>query len=283
LGLGTLATQSGTFSGTSSGTNTGDQTSIVGITGTKAQFNTAVTDGDIVYTDSLGTNVATFLATPTSANLAAALTDETGSGAAVFATSPTLVTPLLGTPTSGTLTNCTGYPSDWIKIQSQSASASSSINFTGLSSTYISYRIYITNLVPATDATSFYIRTSTDNGSTYDAAASDYAHARFFGTMISPSSIIAQGDDADNQIVVTGSVGNNTNEFISGYVDIFNPSAASYCSISFDFSGRLSDAAYYKFNGSGIRLAAANVDAIRFIMSSGNITSGTFILYGVRA
>jgi hypothetical protein len=49
LGLGTLATQSGTFSGTSSGTNTGDQTSIVGITGTKAQFNTAVTDGDIQY------------------------------------------------------------------------------------------------------------------------------------------------------------------------------------------------------------------------------------------
>lgn len=58
----------------------------------------------------LGTGVATFLATPSSANLAAALTDETGSGAAVFATSPTLVTPLLGTPTSGTLTNCTGLP-----------------------------------------------------------------------------------------------------------------------------------------------------------------------------
>lgn len=58
----------------------------------------------------LGTGVATFLATPTSANLAAAVTNETGSGALVFATSPTLVTPLLGTPTSGTLTNCTGLP-----------------------------------------------------------------------------------------------------------------------------------------------------------------------------
>ena len=58
----------------------------------------------------LGTNVATFLGTPSSANLAAAVTDETGSGALVFATSPTLVTPVLGTPTSGTLTNCTGLP-----------------------------------------------------------------------------------------------------------------------------------------------------------------------------
>jgi hypothetical protein len=49
----------------------------------------------------LGTGVATWLATPSSANLAAAVTDETGSGALVFATSPSLVTPLLGTPTSG--------------------------------------------------------------------------------------------------------------------------------------------------------------------------------------
>ena len=58
----------------------------------------------------LGTGVATFLATPTSANLAAAVTNETGSGALVFATSPTLVTPALGTPTSGIMTNVTGLP-----------------------------------------------------------------------------------------------------------------------------------------------------------------------------
>jgi len=56
---------------------------------------------------SFGTGVATWLGTPSSANLAAAVTDETGSGSLVFATSPTLVTPLLGTPTSGTLSNCT--------------------------------------------------------------------------------------------------------------------------------------------------------------------------------
>ena len=55
----------------------------------------------------LGAGVATFLATPSSANLRTALTDETGTGAAVFATSPTLVTPILGTPASGNLSNCT--------------------------------------------------------------------------------------------------------------------------------------------------------------------------------
>jgi hypothetical protein len=47
------------------------------------------------------------LGTPSSANLAAAVTDETGSGSLVFATSPSFTTPVLGTPTSGTLTNCT--------------------------------------------------------------------------------------------------------------------------------------------------------------------------------
>lgn len=58
-----------------------------------------------------GTGVNTFLTTPSSANLATAVTDETGSGALVFATSPTLVTPLLGTPTSGVATNLTGTAS----------------------------------------------------------------------------------------------------------------------------------------------------------------------------
>ena len=58
-----------------------------------------------------GAGVATFLATPSSANLAAAVTNETGSGALVFATSPTLVTPALGTPASGVMTNVTGTAS----------------------------------------------------------------------------------------------------------------------------------------------------------------------------
>jgi hypothetical protein len=58
-------------------------------------------------TTTTGTGILTFLGTPSSANLAAAVTDETGSGSLVFATSPTLVTPVLGTPTSGNLSNCT--------------------------------------------------------------------------------------------------------------------------------------------------------------------------------
>jgi hypothetical protein len=75
---------------------------------------------------SFGTGVATFLGTPSSANLAAAVTDETGSGLLVFATSPTLVTPVLGTPSSGTLSSCTVDGTDAVgfrntPVNSQSA------------------------------------------------------------------------------------------------------------------------------------------------------------------
>lgn len=63
-----------------------------------------------VSATSTAAGILTFLGTPSSANLRSALTDETGTGAAVFANTPTLVTPVLGTPTSGTLTNCTGLP-----------------------------------------------------------------------------------------------------------------------------------------------------------------------------
>lgn len=75
---------------------------------------------------SFGSGVATWLGTPSSENLRLAVTDETGTGALVFATSPTLVTPVLGTPTSGTLSNCTVDGTDAVgfrntPINSQSA------------------------------------------------------------------------------------------------------------------------------------------------------------------
>ncbi len=50
------------------------------------------------------TGVATLLVTPSSANLAAAITDETGTGALVFANTPTLVSPALGAATGTSIT-----------------------------------------------------------------------------------------------------------------------------------------------------------------------------------
>ena len=52
----------------------------------------------------LGTGIASFLATPTSSNLISAVTDETGTGALVFANTPTLVSPVIGAATGTSLT-----------------------------------------------------------------------------------------------------------------------------------------------------------------------------------
>ena len=56
------------------------------------------------------TNGAAGSALTISADLAATISDESGTGAVVFNTSPTFVTPALGTPASGVLTNATGLP-----------------------------------------------------------------------------------------------------------------------------------------------------------------------------
>jgi len=92
--LGTPSALVGTnITGTASGLTAGNVTTNANLTG-------AITS----------TGNATSLGSFSSANLLGALTDETGTGSAVFATSPTLVTPILGTPTSATLTNATGLP-----------------------------------------------------------------------------------------------------------------------------------------------------------------------------
>lgn len=133
--------------GNLSGVNTGDQTSIVGITGTKAQFDTAVTDGNFMYIgdaptshthtfsdissisgtpdgskflrddgvwsaipgggDALTASPLSQFASTTSAQLLGVISDETGTGALVFATSPTLVTPDIGVATATTINGAT--------------------------------------------------------------------------------------------------------------------------------------------------------------------------------
>lgn len=62
------------------------------------------------FVDATETMYGTASASFSSTNLSGSLTDETGSGSAVFAVSPTFTTPILGTPTSVTLTNGTGLP-----------------------------------------------------------------------------------------------------------------------------------------------------------------------------
>lgn len=184
-----------------------------------------------------------------------------------------------GDGTWGTPSGATNY---WELIASATASTSATIDFTGLTSTYIAYKVIISNLVSATDGTTVYMRTSTDGGSSYDAGASDYAYSVRFNQLTAAVSASANGSAASSFIAVVINLGNAANEQYSGEIIIFNPSAANYCQAYCHGIYVNADANYFATWGGGIRLAAADVDAIRFLLSSGNITSGEFRLYGIR-
>lgn len=105
LPLATGITGFGTGVTTALGTNVGSAGAFVvngGALGTPSSGTLTNATGLPVSTgiSGLGSGVATFLATPSSANLASAVTDETGSGSLVFATSPSLTTPTLGVATA---------------------------------------------------------------------------------------------------------------------------------------------------------------------------------------
>lgn len=120
----------------------------------------------------LGTGVATFLATPSSANLISAVTDETGSGALVFATSPTLVTPTLGVATATsvnglTITSTTGT----ITITNgKTLSVSNTLTLAGTDSTTMTFPS-TTATIARTDAAQTFTGTQTFAGAVLSSIA----------------------------------------------------------------------------------------------------------------
>jgi hypothetical protein len=129
---------SGTYTSGTGLTLTGNQfaidNTVATLTGTQTLTGKTIAGANNTLTvrvandiSGLGTGVATFLATPSSANLASAVTDETGSGALVFGTSPTIVTPrtqlAMNAQTGTTYTLAlTDASSRWVTMNNSSAS-----------------------------------------------------------------------------------------------------------------------------------------------------------------
>lgn len=204
--------------------------------------------------------------------------------------------PSVSTITSGT--NCTvvngansiqltytgsSGSSDFELISSATASSSSSIVFTNLSSSYFTYIIIITGFIPSTDGDILYMRTSTDNGSSYDSGSSDYW---IYGYSWASYGIAAKiKTDPGSFMNACGNVnsppGNGTNESSCAFINIHNPSSTNYT--RFNQLGCVFD------NISGLagemqqpgRFSAADVDAIQFTCPSSTIASGEFRLYGL--
>lgn len=197
-----------------------------------------------------------------------------GSSGQVLTSAGSAAAPTWSTPATGAMT----------LLSTATASASSSIDFTGLSSTYRTYIVYISNCVP-TVADDFAMRTSTNNGSSFDSSASNYVTQ--MNSILSGSQNIqfysgANGDRIllmpPNNISSTANLGG-----YSGAITILNPSNASNTAITAasSFTNTSGTHSYTSCGGARLNSSGA-VNAIRFFMYNGNtIASGIFKLYGI--
>lgn len=162
-----------------------------------------------------------------------------------------------------------------------SSNNGAAIDFTGLSTAYINYVVYMDNVKLAADVTSFIMRVSVDNGSTYIAANYTGASLGYLSSAATAHSTAVAS--AQMTVSSAATMGNAANEDLSGMVTIFNPATAGITRFTMQttyLNGAGNTAitlSGYNYNG-----ATTAVDAIRFLAGSGNITSGEFRLYGVK-
>lgn len=169
--------------------------------------------------------------------------------------------------------------SSMVPLSSQTASNSASIAFTSLiTGTYNTYKVVYYGIYPVTDATALNLDISTDNGMTY-------LNTNFLsGYLSNPynSTTFANVNSTVTMPLVSGVTNSTSNSSICGYAELYNfPAAVDPCVIAqssyFASGGTLSEAIF-----TGTNTASTTINAIRFSFSSGNIASGTFVLYGVK-
>lgn len=166
-----------------------------------------------------------------------------------------------------------------VLIQSQVASASAQIDFTtGLNDTYDSYWISIDSLKPATDDVALWIRVGTGGGPTYQTTGYNYQF-QDSGTGTTGS---AQAQIVVNRNGSSVGIGNAAGESLNGDFRFSNPEVGNFNLIGWNAFHMRADAAPNSYQGVGARSTAEVITGIRFLMSSGNITSGRFTLYGLK-
>ena len=156
-------------------------------------------------------------------------------------------------------------------------SSAATVDFTQFdSSAYDSYEFAFLDILPATDDVELRALTSSDTSShSYDTGSADYL------TPLAGTGTAAFGRVFNN----TSSFSNVANEAFSGSIRIWNPHTSFYTTVSpiggsYALpNGDVYGAQFYTFGFK--RKEAAQVNAIRFYMESGNIASGEIVMYGI--
>ena len=175
-----------------------------------------------------------------------------------------------------------GLPAqELLSVQSASNSATIDFVLTPWLAQFRAFKVTFTDVVPATDGAAFVVRTSTDGGSTFASVAGDY---HWGASVVSGGGTGTDaGSTGNSSIQLTSDIGNAAGEGASGELVIYNPAGNSVQKqVRFDLGAINSSGTFNRFMGGGVRKATADVDAIRFILSTGNIASGAFALYGTR-
>ena len=181
------------------------------------------------------------------------------------------------TATSSTAATWQNPTNAMVLITSGTASASSALTFDGcFTSTYDAYYITFNDIIPATDGANFYFRYR-DAGA--DATGNvDYGYTY---TRIGASSAGGAGSIISNNAMISPSCGNYTYESTSGVMTIFPRTGSQKISISQQFSVK-DDAYAYNESFSTRYVSATAMSGIKFLFSSGNITSGSIYIYGIK-
>lgn len=172
----------------------------------------------------------------------------------------------------------------WQFVSTAVASASATIEFNNL--TAASYKIVILDLLPATDNTDLMVRVSDDNGSTF--AVIDYQYV--FCNQETGSFFGVANNSGTSITVNTLGIGTGAGEFgLSGemnFWDIATTGQPAFCTWQFGFLN-LNGGNLVRASGTGCSADDGNagstqdIDALQFLMSTGNISTGTFHLYSL--
>lgn len=172
-----------------------------------------------------------------------------------------------------------------VLLASKTASASATLDFTEfVNATYSRYRFVLKAVLPATNAVYLTVRFSTDAGATYEAGASAYVFVVTGSD--SATGNTTDGSNATTAIRITpnnaAALISNTGQGVFGSFELFNAPSATLRTrvtgqLEFDDSG----GDIFVGMAAGKQATAADTDALRFLMSSGNITSGTIEMWGL--